>query len=125
EHADHADDRRRVDRTAEVLVVERDVARHDRQPERLAGQRHALDRLGQLVSHLTGLGVAEVEAVGESGRTGTCASHVPGRLANDRGTSSRRDGLIRGGRYRGAPSTRLSTGMSPTTDPSWNARSMP
>ena len=52
QQADHADHRRRMDRPAEVLVVEGDVARHHRQAERLAGQRHALDRLGQLVADL-------------------------------------------------------------------------
>ena len=45
---DAADHRRRVDRPSVRLVVERDVAGDDRDAERLAGLRDALDRLGQL-----------------------------------------------------------------------------
>jgi len=82
EDADHADHRRRVDRPAVVLVVERDVARDDREPERLAGERHPLDRLGQLVADVGRLGVAEVEAVRDGGRAGAGAGHVAGRLAD-------------------------------------------
>ena len=68
---------------AVVLVVERDVARDDRQAERLAGQRHALDGLGELVADVSPrLGVAEVEAVGDGGRPGAGAGDVPGRLAD-------------------------------------------
>ena len=47
---DRADDRRRVDRAAVRLVVERDVARDDREPERVAGRRHAVDRLARAPS---------------------------------------------------------------------------
>ena len=82
QHADDAHHRRRVDRPAEVLVVERHVARDHRQAERLAGQRHALDRLGQLVADLAGLGVAEVEAVRHRGRPRARAGDVAGRLAD-------------------------------------------
>ena len=49
QQADRADDRRRVDRPARVLVVQRDVPRDDRSLERLAGLGHALDRLVQVV----------------------------------------------------------------------------
>src|SRR5919198_720734 len=82
EHADDADDRGRVDRPAMVLVVERDVARDDREAERLARERHALDRLGQLVADLRRLRVPEVEAVRDRGGTGARAGDVAGRLAD-------------------------------------------
>ena len=53
-------------RAAVRLVVERDVPGHDRQPQRLAGRAHPLDRLGELPADLGLLRVAEVEAVGEA-----------------------------------------------------------
>ena len=82
EHPDHTHHRRWIDGPPVVLVVERDVARDDRQAERLAGQRHPLDRLGQLVADVGGLGVSEVEAVGDRGRPGAGAGDVPGGLAD-------------------------------------------
>ena len=76
EHADRADDRRRVDRRAGVLVVERDVARDDRRLEGLAGLGHAGDRLAQRVRRRRALGVAEVEAVRDRGGVGAAAGDV-------------------------------------------------
>ena len=73
---DAADDGRRVDRAAVGVVVERDVPRDDRDAERLAGERHALDRLGELPADLRLLGVAEVEAVGEAERLAADARDV-------------------------------------------------
>ena len=78
--ADAADDRRRVDRPAVGVVVERDVPRDDRDAERLAGERHPLDRLGELPADLRLLGVAEVEAVGEAERLAADARDVAGGL---------------------------------------------
>ena len=72
EHAHAADDRRRVDRPATALVVERDVAGDDRGAEDLAGLRHARDRLAQRIRRARSLGVAEVEAVRD--RRGLCAA---------------------------------------------------
>ena len=49
QHADAADDGRRVDRPPAALVVERDVARDDRRAEHLAGLGHARDGLAQRI----------------------------------------------------------------------------
>ena len=73
---DAADDRRRRDRGAVGVVVERDVAGDDRDPERLRGLRDPLDRLRQLVRDLRLLGIAEVEAVGEPDRLAAGARDV-------------------------------------------------
>ena len=62
------------------LVVERDVSGHDRNAERLAGARHALDRLGQLPGDLGPLRIAEVEAVGDGERPAAGAGDVSRRL---------------------------------------------
>ena len=76
QHADRADDRRRVDRRARVLVVQRDVARDDGSLERLTGLGHPRDGLAQGVRRPGPLGVAEVEAVGDRGRVGAAAGDV-------------------------------------------------
>ena len=77
-----ADDRRRVDGAPVRLVVERDVARHDRHPERAARRGHALDRLRELPGDLGLLRVAEVEAVREADRLASGAGDVARRLEN-------------------------------------------
>ena len=64
----HADHRRGEDRTGRCLVVERDVAAHDRHLQRQAGGADPLHRLHELPSHVGFLGVAEVQAVGETER---------------------------------------------------------
>ena len=74
---DAADHRRGVDRAAVRVVVERDVARDDGDPERLARGGHALDRLGQLPGDLRLLGIAEVEAVRDRERLAAGAGDVP------------------------------------------------
>ena len=71
---------RRVDRAPVGLVVERDVARDDRDPQRLARFRHPLDRLDELPRDRALLRVAEVEAVGQADRLGAGAGDVPRRL---------------------------------------------
>ena len=82
EQADAADHRRGMDRLARVLVVERDVAAHDRRAEHLAGLGHAGDRLAQHVGGVRALGVAEVEAVRDRSGRGSRAGDVQGRLAD-------------------------------------------
>ena len=77
--ADAADDRRRRDRPAVGLVVERHVAGDDRDAERLRGLRDPLDRLRELVRDLRLLGIAEVEAVGEPDRLAARAGDVARR----------------------------------------------
>ena len=76
ELADHADDRRRVDRPLAALVVERHVAADDRDRERPAGVAEAAHRLGQLPGDVRLLGVAEVEAVGQAERLRADAREV-------------------------------------------------
>ncbi len=88
DEAHAADDGGRMDRAAVGVVVERDVARHDRDAERLGSLRHPLDRLGELPADLGLLGVAEVEAVGEAERLAADAGDVAGRL-EDRPRTSR------------------------------------
>ena len=82
DEADAADDRRRRDRAAVGVVVERHVPGDDRDAERLAGERHPLDRLGELPADLRLLRVAEVEAVGERERLAADARDVARRLEN-------------------------------------------
>src|SRR5882757_11225682 len=65
EHADAADRWRRQDRAPVGLVVERDVARDDRERERLAGFRNAADTSDELAHDLRPLRIAEVEIVGD------------------------------------------------------------
>src|SRR5262245_23324341 len=77
---DRPDDGRGMDRAPVRLVVERDVAGHDRHAERAARRAHALDRLRQLPGDLGLLRVAEVEAVREADRLAARARDVPGRL---------------------------------------------
>ena len=77
DEADAADDGRRRDRPAVRVVVERDVPGDDRHAERLARERHALDRLRELPADLGLLRVAEVEAVGEAERLAAGARDVP------------------------------------------------
>ena len=76
---DAADDRRRRDRAAVGLVVERDVAGDDRDAELLGGLGDALDRLRELPADLGLLRVAEVEAVGEPDRLAAGAGDVQRR----------------------------------------------
>ena len=70
------DDRGRVDRALGALVVERDVAAHDRHAQRQAGVAQALDRALELPGDVRLLGVAEVEAVGQAERLGAHAGEV-------------------------------------------------
>ena len=71
-----ADGRRGQDRLAVGLVVEPDVARHDRHVERRAGRADALDRADELAHDLGLLGVAEVEVVGGGQRRGADGDEV-------------------------------------------------
>ena len=63
DQADRADGRRRQDALTVGLVVERDVARHDRHIKRAAGLTDALDRADKLAHDLGLFRVAEVEVV--------------------------------------------------------------
>ena len=66
DHAEHGDDRRRVDRHVAGLVVERDVAAGDGDAELEASVAQALDGLGELPHDLGVLGGAEVQAVADA-----------------------------------------------------------
>ena len=68
DQADAADGRGRQDRAAIGLVVERDVAGHDREVERPAGLGDAADAADQLAHDLRPLGIAEIEIVGDRER---------------------------------------------------------
>ena len=58
------------------LVVERDVARDDREVERAAGLGHALDAADELAHDLGPLRIAEVHAVGGGERAGADRAEV-------------------------------------------------
>src|SRR5207237_7956891 len=77
---DATDYGRRWNRPSVGLVVERDVARDDRNPERLRSLRDSVDSLGQLPADLGLLGVAEVEAVGQRERFAARAGDVARRF---------------------------------------------
>ena len=67
--ADHADDWRGIDAgSARGLVVEADIAAHDRDLQRAAGLGQAGDRLLHLPVHLWPVGIGEVQAVGHGQR---------------------------------------------------------
>src|SRR5439155_12743744 len=74
--ADATDDGRGWDRPAVGLVVERDVARDDRDPEGSCGMGDTLDRPSELPADLGLLGIAEVEAIGEGERLAASAGDV-------------------------------------------------
>ena len=99
---DDADLGRRGDRAAGRLVVERDVAAGDRDPEGPAGVAEAADGLPQLPERLRPGGVAEVEAVRDAQRARPGDAHVAGRLGDrQRGAEvrvERGDGLVAVGR---------------------------
>ena len=84
--ADAPHDRRRRNRPPVGLVVERDVARDDRNPQRLCRLRDGLDRLRQFPADLRLLGVAEVEAVGQRERLAAGAGDVARRAEHRRAT---------------------------------------
>ncbi len=65
---DAADDRGGRDGPAAGLVIQRDVARDDRDLELGCGRRDPVDRTRELPGDLRAFGVAEVEAVGEGHR---------------------------------------------------------
>ena len=68
EQADGADGRGRLDRGALGLVVERDVARHDREIQVAAGLAHAPDGFDDLAHDLGLFGIAEIQVVGDRQR---------------------------------------------------------
>src|ERR1700724_4120641 len=68
EQSDAADRGRRKDAAAVGLVVERDVAGHDREVERAAGFRNALQAADELAHDLRPLRIAEIEIVGDRKR---------------------------------------------------------
>ena len=72
DHAQAADRRRRPDRLAVGLVVERDVAGDDREVERQAGLAHALDAADELAHDRGVLGLPKFrQSVSASGRAPT------------------------------------------------------
>src|SRR5205823_10481581 len=65
----YADDWRGIDAgSARGLVVEADIAAHDRDLQRAAGLGQAGDRLLHLPVHLWPVGIGEVQAVGHGQR---------------------------------------------------------
>ena len=75
---------------AAALVVERDVAGHDRGAEHLAGLRHAGDGLAQRVGRPRPLGVAEVQAVRDRRGLGAAAGDVERGLGDRLGPAAAR-----------------------------------
>ena len=80
DHAEHGDDRGRVDRLVAGLVVERDVAAGDGDLELEASVGQALDGFAELPHHLGVLRGAEVEAVADGDRGGAGDGDVAVRL---------------------------------------------
>ena len=76
QRAHHPHHRRRVDRPVAGLVVERHVAAHHRNAERLQRVGHPGHRALELPRHVGLLRVAEVQAVGEAERLGADAGEV-------------------------------------------------
>src|SRR5215470_13717669 len=70
ENTEHADDRRRINRTAERFVVEADVAAGDRCTEGVARFGDAVDGFTELPHHFGFFRTAEIEAIG--GSDGSC-----------------------------------------------------
>src|SRR6266478_2963741 len=78
ENAEDADDWRWVDRLAESLVVEADVAASDGRAEGGAGFGEAVDGFAELPHHLGLFGAAEVEAIRGGDGTRAARGHVAG-----------------------------------------------
>src|SRR6185437_12619732 len=90
QQTDHADDRRGVDRLAEALVIETDVARDHRGIEDAGGGGHTIYRPRHLVIHRRFLGIAEVEAVREGKWRCPGADDVARRLGDGQRASVER-----------------------------------
>src|SRR6266478_3969868 len=82
ENAEDADDWRWVDRLAESLVVEADVAAGDGRAEGSAGFGEAVDGFAELPHHFGLFGAAEVEAIRGGDGTRTARGHVAGRFGD-------------------------------------------
>src|SRR5512140_439830 len=80
--AEHADDRRGVDRSIGVLVVETDVTPCYRGLKSPAGIGDASDRFPELPEDLRFIGVTEVQAVRDGDWLGADADDIPGALRN-------------------------------------------
>ena len=76
QQADAADGGGGQDAAAIGLVVERDIARNDREIERPAGLADALDGMDQLAHDFGALGIAEIEIVGGGQRLGAGGGEV-------------------------------------------------
>ena len=88
---DHADHRRRQNAAAVGLVIERNVARHDRRFEHLARLGHPVDNLRESPHHLRPLGRGKIEAVCDSDRLSTDADDIAGGLGDRELCSLRAD----------------------------------
>ena len=76
DQADAADRGRRQDAAAVGLVVERDIARNDREIERAAGLADAFDGADELAHDFGPLGIAEVQIIGGGERQGADGREV-------------------------------------------------
>ena len=90
QHPHHSDDRRRQDGLTARLIVEGNVASHDREIERTARVRDPLDGTDELPEDLRTLGRAEVETVGHAEGSAPGTGHVPGRLRHRHGRPAAR-----------------------------------
>src|SRR5262245_18946335 len=88
DEADRTDDRRRVERAAVRLVVQRDVPGDDREVESLAGGGDPVDRRRELPPDLRLLRIPEVQAVRQPDRLAADAGDIAGGL-DDRERSAR------------------------------------
>ncbi len=82
QQADRADGRRRRNGDAVGLVIEADVAAHDREVQLAAGLGHAVGGAHDLAHDLRALRVAEVQVVGDGDGTRTDGGQVAPRLGH-------------------------------------------
>src|SRR6267154_453400 len=78
ENAENADDRRRVDRLAERLVVKANVATGDRRAESVASFGEAGDGLRKLPHHFGLFGTPKIEAIRGGDGTRAARGHIAG-----------------------------------------------
>ena len=107
EQAESADDRGRENRPSVGFVVERDVARHDREVERPAGCGHALDAADELAHDFRAFGAAEIEVVGQRERAGADRAQIAPRLGDGLHSAQNRVGLAIARRAVGGERQRL------------------
>ena len=107
DHADGSDRRGRQDAAAVGLVVERDVAGHDREVEILAGLADAAHAADELAHDFGPFGIAEIEIVGDRQRPAADGGDVAPALRHRLLAALERIGLAIARRHVGGHRERL------------------